>query len=96
MTALRVLRDDGAEFPSATSAALASGMSKQSVIKSCDSGIEVCGHRFSYADPDVTSERRGYNRRCELCRKWHRVLGDMGRCADGYSASARDTCPRWS
>lgn len=45
---------------------------------------------------DVFTDDNDKFRVCERCRKWHRVLGDMGRCADGYSASAGDTCPRWS
>ena len=97
----RVVRDDGRVYESMEAAGRDNSTTSWSVFRAAKEGRTAGGHTWVFVDPperrdDVFTDDNDKFRVCERCRKWHRVLGDMGRCADGYSASAGDTCPRWS
>lgn len=95
-----VLRDDGTWFPGAGAAAAScgKGVRASAVLEACRSGGAAGGHgwrlapeggRLRPADPTAAV------RTCSRCARWTRVFGDAGRCSDGRSACAGDTCAMW-
>lgn len=86
-----VVRDDGTVYPSAADAGRENGTNGSNVWRSIVAGAEAGGHTWRYARETPPADTRS----CAACRRWTRVLGAYGRCADGYSAMESDRCDRW-
>lgn len=86
-----VVRDDGAEYASVAAAARETGATESRIWHSILEGRAVDGHTWRYARETPPADTRS----CAACRRWTRVLGAYGRCADGYSAMESDRCDRW-